>query len=157
MNLRLPIAEQDDIPLITPYPRGWYVVAESADVPVGDVVPAKAMGRELVVFRSDDGTPHVADAYCPHLGAHLGHGGTVEGSRIRCPFHGWEFDGRSGKCEFIANGDPVPPLAKLRKWHVHERYGVIFVWFHEEGEPPWFEVADLQEWAKKLPVRIGFG
>ena len=30
--------------------------------------------------------------FCPHLGAHLGHGGTVDGCEIVCPFHGWKFD-----------------------------------------------------------------
>ena len=38
------------------------------------------------------------DAYCPHLGANLGVGGHVRGNCIECPFHGWQFDGETGKC-----------------------------------------------------------
>ena len=38
------------------------------------------------------GEVHVMDAFCPHLGAHLGHGGHVDGCEIVCPFHGWQFD-----------------------------------------------------------------
>ena len=41
-------------------------------------------------------TPRVMDAHCPHLGAHLAVGGRVEGECLRCPFHGWKFDGESG-------------------------------------------------------------
>src|SRR5689334_23634300 len=35
--------------------------------------------------------------YCPHLGAHLGIGGTVVGDSIKCPFHAWRFGG-DGAC-----------------------------------------------------------
>ena len=31
------------------------------------------------------------------LGAHLGHGGKVEGGCVRCPFHAWRFD-EEGRC-----------------------------------------------------------
>ena len=40
------------------------------------------------------------DAFCPHMGAHLGFGGEVVGNSIKCPFHGWSFD-REGKCQRI--------------------------------------------------------
>jgi hypothetical protein len=33
----------------------------------------------------------VLSAHCRHLGAHIGHGGTVNGDRVVCPFHGWEW------------------------------------------------------------------
>ena len=42
----------------------------------------------------------VLDAFCPHMGAHLGFGGEVVGNSIKCPFHGWSFD-REGKCQRI--------------------------------------------------------
>ena len=48
--------------------------------------------RHLVAWRDDAGELHVQDPFCPHLGAHLGHGGTVEDCQIVCPFHGWKFD-----------------------------------------------------------------
>ena len=33
-----------------------------------------------MLWRDDDGTFHLQDAYCPHLGAHLGVGGKVDGA-----------------------------------------------------------------------------
>ena len=89
MNVRLPIADLDpNAPLLPPYPRGWYTIADSDDLAPGDVLPIHAFGREFVVFRGEDGEAHVLNAHCPHLGAHLGHGGKVCGNQIRCPFHG---------------------------------------------------------------------
>lgn len=33
------------------------------------------------------------------MGANLAHGGKVKWTRcIECPFHGWAFDGKTGKC-----------------------------------------------------------
>lgn len=49
--------------------------------------------KELVVWRGQNGVAYVADAYCPHLGAHLGVEGEVKGNCIQCPFHNWQFDG----------------------------------------------------------------
>lgn len=121
---------------LTPYPRGWYLAAHSDEVAIGAVRPLTLFGREVVVFRSADGEAHVVDAHCPHLGAHIGHGGKVVGDCIRCPFHGWEFEAQSGACVRTASGDPPPPRARLRRWPVVERTGMILVWFHEADEPP---------------------
>ena len=62
-------------------------------------------GTDVVLFRGDDGAPHMVDAYCAHLGAHIGVGGRVEGDCIRCPFHGWRYDGDTGQCNEIPYGD----------------------------------------------------
>lgn len=55
-------------------------------------------GEQVAVFRGQDGTAYVVDAYCPHLGANLAVGGRVVGGCIECPFHGWQFRGNDGKC-----------------------------------------------------------
>ncbi len=144
MNVRLPIAHPD-APLLPPYPRGWYTIADSDDVKVGDVKAVHAFGREFVVFRGESGQAQVLNAHCPHLGAHLGHGGKVCGDSIRCPFHGWEFEGKTGACTRIPNGDPIPPKAKVPRWHVEERYGMIMIWVHDEGVEPLWPVAEFED------------
>lgn len=58
-------------------------------------------GTTLAVFRADDGVAHVIDAHCPHIGANMARGGTVQGDCLKCPFHGWEFSGKTGKCVLI--------------------------------------------------------
>ena len=75
------------------YPTGWFVVAWSSDVAPGDVKRLHYFGRELVCFRTEGGEVSVLDAYCQHLGGHLGVGGHVEGDEIVCPWHGWHWRG----------------------------------------------------------------
>ena len=99
-----------------PVPNGWFVVAEAAEIEPGEVRALHYFDRDLVLYRGADGTPHVMDAHCPHLGAHLAVGGRVEDDCIRCPFHGWKYDGGAGKCVEIPYGEvtTIPPKAHPR-------------------------------------------
>ena len=94
----------------TSFPIGWFRVAKSSDIPAGKVQTLHYFGRELVAFRTEDGKASVFDAHCPHVGAHLGHGGTVIGSTLQCPFHGWRFSG-DGSCAAIPYSDKIPATA----------------------------------------------
>jgi nitrite reductase/ring-hydroxylating ferredoxin subunit len=125
-------------------PNGWFAVAWSKDLVPGEVKRLRCFDEELVLFRTRSGQARVLDAYCPHLGAHLGEGGRVMGETIRCPFHGWQFDG-DGQCTHIPYCKRVPPRAKLRAWDVAERNHMIFAWHHAEGKPPSWEVPVIPE------------
>ena len=94
----------------TSFPIGWFRVAKSSDITPGKVQTLHYFGRELVAFRTEDGKASVFDAHCPHVGAHLGHGGTVIGSTLQCPFHGWRFSG-DGTCAAIPYSDKIPATA----------------------------------------------
>jgi phenylpropionate dioxygenase-like ring-hydroxylating dioxygenase large terminal subunit len=126
------------------YPNGWFQVAYSHELEKGAVMPIKYFGRELVLFRGEDGKAAVLDAYCPHLGAHLGHGGSVEGNCVKCPFHAWSFDA-SGDCKKIPYAQKIPPKAKVAAWHVKEINGLIMVWHHGDGVAPTWEVPLVSE------------
>jgi len=130
-----------------PVPNGWYAVAWCKDLVHGDVQRLQYFGRELVLFRSRSGRACVLDAHCPHLGAHLAEGGRVIGESVRCPFHGWQFDGSSGECVAIPYCKRIPPKARVRPWHVVERNHMIFVWHHADDEPPQWEVPTMPELA----------
>ena len=119
-------------------PNGWFSVGACADLAPGDVRPVSYLGRDLVLFRGEDGAARVFDAYCPHLGANLGVGGRVCGDGIACPFHGWRFDGGGQLVE--VPGVDRRPRATARAWPVCERNGRIFVWHHVGGDPPSYEV-----------------
>jgi nitrite reductase/ring-hydroxylating ferredoxin subunit len=121
--------------LIDPYPQGWFAVALSNMLLPGQLISRPFMGQDVIVFRAASGEARVSDPYCPHLGAHFGFGGTVEGEHLRCPFHGFSYD-RSGVCVSTGYGTKPPPKARLRMWTVREVNGVILVW-HGEGEPTW--------------------
>ena len=119
-------------------PNGWFSVSAGADLEPGDVQARTYLGKDLVLFRGDDGVARVFDAYCPHLGAHLGVGGRVCGDGIACPFHGWRFAGDGQLLE--VPGLDRQPRARTRAWPVCERNGRIFIWHHADDLPPSYEV-----------------
>lgn len=126
------------------YPKGWFQVAYSHEVAKGQVVSLEYFGRRLVCYRGSSGTPHVFDAYCPHLGADIGVGGTVSDDCLVCPFHGWTFDGAGANID-IPYARRANPAAKLRPWPTAERAGIIFVWHCPEGGEPEWELPKIPE------------
>jgi nitrite reductase/ring-hydroxylating ferredoxin subunit len=149
------MARREDEHVQLPIPNGWFAVEFSRELREGDVKPIHYCGEDLVLFRTRSGQAKVLDAFCPHLGAHLGYGGRVMGETVRCPFHAWQFDGTSGECTHIPYAERVPVNAKTRAWDVQEKNGFIWIWYHSEGESPtWdfpqfpaFEGAD-EEWCE---------
>ena len=133
--------EDDNLPL----PNGWFAVAWSKELGEGDVKPVHYFGEELVLFRTRSGQARVVDPFCPHLGAHLGHGGRVMAETIRCPFHGWQFDGQTGACTSIPYCERIPAKARVRAWDVIERNGMVFAWYHAEQKPPEWDVPVMPE------------
>jgi phenylpropionate dioxygenase-like ring-hydroxylating dioxygenase large terminal subunit len=125
------------------FPDGWYAVAASAELRPGGVLSRKLGGQDLVVFRTAAGAVGVLDAHCPHLGAHLGCGGRVQGESIQCPFHGLRF-GTVGRCLGGAHGDAPEFRPSLRAWPVREKNGFILVHYSGAGEAPSWEVPDLE-------------
>jgi nitrite reductase/ring-hydroxylating ferredoxin subunit len=131
-------------PLPSPFPDGWFRVARSGEVPLRAVRPTHYFGRDLVLFRGEDGQVRVLDAHCPHLGAHLGHGGTVEGDALRCPFHGWLI-GSDGACRQIPYARAIPACARIGAWPVREVNGLVMVHHHARGEPPAWQLPAFPE------------
>jgi len=130
------MARRDEEHVQLPIPNGWFAVEFSRELHEGDVKPVHYCGEDLVLFRTRSGEAKVLDAFCPHMGAHLGYGGRVMGETIRCPFHAWQFDGNSGDCTHIPYCERVPVNAKVRSWDVQEKNGLIWIWYHSEHEAP---------------------
>lgn len=131
-----------------PIPFGWYCVDISRDLKPGDVKPLSYFGREQVLFRTESGEAKMLDAFCPHLGAHLGHGGKVDGEIIACPFHGWEFNG-AGECTNVPYAKNIPPRASegqvIPPYPVSEVNGFVWAWYHPDNVAPLFEVDEVPE------------
>jgi 3-ketosteroid 9alpha-monooxygenase subunit A len=135
---------RDERYAFTPYPRGWFRALASAELKPGEVKIINLLGRELVAFRTESGRAAITDPHCPHLGAHLGHGGQVTGEALRCPFHHWEW-GTDGRCTAIPYAKRIPPLAKLRSWPVAEINGMLMLYHDAAGAAPSYQVPELPE------------
>lgn len=132
--------------LVEAIPPGWFQVAWSDDLEIGAAVPLRYFDRDLVLYRGESGRAMVGYAFCPHMGAHLGFGGTMVEDDIVCPFHGWRWAPEGANVEIPYSKKPNPRL-KLQHLNVHEAGGVIWAWFHpEENSPQWDAPATEGEW-----------
>ena len=101
-----------------------HVVAPVAEIPSGQRKVIEAAGKRIVVFNLDGEFFALLDR-CPHQGGPLSEGilcgltrseepGTYRFSRagefLRCPWHQWEFDIRTGKSWFDPRRTKVRPF-----------------------------------------------
>ena len=117
------------------FPNGWFKLCNSDSLARGAVKYIEAAGKHLAVFRGRvDGRVGVLNAYCPHLGANLAVGGTVDGDKLVCPFHRWSFtaDGAVADIPYAK----VPSVASTQAYHVVEYYGMVCVFIDAEGRAP---------------------
>eukprot|EP00441_Pelagodinium_beii_P037694 CAMPEP_0197632596 /NCGR_PEP_ID=MMETSP1338-20131121/9266_1 /TAXON_ID=43686 ORGANISM="Pelagodinium beii, Strain RCC1491" /NCGR_SAMPLE_ID=MMETSP1338 /ASSEMBLY_ACC=CAM_ASM_000754 /LENGTH=480 /DNA_ID=CAMNT_0043204159 /DNA_START=21 /DNA_END=1463 /DNA_ORIENTATION=+ len=132
-----------------PYPNGWYPICREEEVPKGEAIPASSCGQEFAVFRNEKGKIAVLHAFCPHLGTHLGHGGKVVKDAVVCPYHSWSFDAQ-GKCVDIPYCPKAPTeRTNTKSYDVRVKAGMVFVWLHADGEPPFYELTVLDELEEK--------
>lgn len=128
-----------------PVPFGWFQVGWPEELSRGGVRPLLVADRHLTLWRDEDGVARLHDAYCPHLGAHLGHRGRVHGRSIVCPLHGRRFDA-AGRNVHLPSGAP-DERCTLRSHPVVERNGLLLAWIHPDGAPPAWEIPDIPELA----------
>ncbi|MBT2493820.1 Rieske (2Fe-2S) protein [Streptomyces sp. ISL-96] len=122
-----------------PYPSGWFCLARSRELAPGKVLTRRFMGEDIVLYRTRDRRPRAVRPYCPHLGAHLGAGGTVQGQNLVCPFHRFAF-APDGTCVSTPAGPP--PRARLQHHTISEHNGFVFAWYEPNGAPPAWEVPE---------------
>ncbi len=78
----------------------WHRVAASDELPSGRVKTVTA-GTLSMALTNIDGEFHAMDNRCPHQGGPLGEGSIEVGKGgdcwLRCPWHGWDFDPKTGR------------------------------------------------------------
>ena len=72
-------------------------VAKTADIPAGTGKAVEVGGKMIAVFNCD-GTFYAVDNVCKHRGGPLGEG-SLAGTTVTCPWHGWQYDVTSGACQ----------------------------------------------------------
>ena len=109
-----------------PYPEGWYRLADSASLRPGRLRYIECLGRELVLWRAENGDAHAMHAFCPHLGGNLSFG-RVRGDCIECPFHRWQYAG-DGRVAHVPYSAAVPAGVLAKSFPVQEAHGQIFMY-----------------------------
>ena len=109
--------------------NAWYVAALSPQVG-RTLLPLRLLGESVVLYRTESGTPVALEDACPHRKLPLSMG-RIKGDAVECGYHGLTFD-CSGRCIDAATQQRIPPLAKVRSYPAHDRYGLLWVWM---GDP----------------------
>ena len=132
---------------LSPYrfPTGWFIVGFASDLAAGEVKRVHYFGEEMVLFRTESGQVNVLDAYCQHLGANMGVGGTVEGENIVCPWHGWRWRGDGTNALIPYSKIGCKNNVRVRTYHSTEWYGFILVWHERHGRAPYWQPPVLPE------------
>jgi 3-ketosteroid 9alpha-monooxygenase subunit A len=129
-------------PPLSMKPTGWFQVAWSDEIGVGDVHRMKYFDREMIAWRAQSGRLTVMNAYCEHLGAHLGYGGTVVGEVLQCPFHGWQWS-QEGRNVCVPYEDRPNRGRRIQTYPVTERNQSVYIWHDIEGREPFFDAPDV--------------
>jgi 5,5'-dehydrodivanillate O-demethylase len=103
--------------------RYWHPVVAAGELTEKESIRAvKILGEELVVYRDKKGRYGLVGEHCPHRLASLAFG-RVDEEGIRCPYHGWKFDG-SGKC---LEQPAEPPESTFKDRIKHSAYPVEYL------------------------------
>lgn len=73
---------------------GFVKMATMEELPPGSAKEVEYEGRIYALFNVD-GALWAIDGICPHQGGPLAEG-WVEGTTVVCPWHGWQFDLKTG-------------------------------------------------------------
>ena len=76
----------------------FVVVARAEEIPPGTARRVEIEGRAIAVYNVD-GTFYATQNECVHLRGPLAEG-ELDGCVVTCPWHGWQYDVRTGENEF---------------------------------------------------------
>jgi vanillate O-demethylase monooxygenase subunit len=88
----------------------------------------------IVLFRTREGVAVLQDL-CPHRFVPLRLGKVIDSDRIRCAYHGLEFD-RHGVCVHNPHTSGRIPAAKAKSYAAAERHGMVWVWLGDATPDP---------------------
>ncbi|MDB5527547.1 MAG: Rieske 2Fe-2S protein [Devosia sp.] len=133
----------------------WYPVASSTDLPLRHVFHGQLLGRELAIWRADDGNVNVWENRCLHRGVRLSIG-INEGGELKCQYHGWRYANRSAGCTYIPAHPADAPARRITNttYPVVEAFGLVWSANNGAGEFAPFADAEAGDWFALRPVPV---
>jgi phenylpropionate dioxygenase-like ring-hydroxylating dioxygenase large terminal subunit len=125
--------------------RYWHPVLKASDLDA-EPRPVRALGEDLVLFRSGEGEIGAFHARCAHRGADLRFG-RVEPRGLRCCYHGWLFDAR-GRCleqPCEPDGGRLRDRVRQPSYPARELYGLVFIYMGPLDQMPALPRYDVLE------------
>jgi len=82
-------------------PAAWWAVARSEEVTGLKPLSADIADQPIVLWRDKQGVARALEDRCPHRRAPLSLGCIRESGWIQCGYHGWTYDGETGRLKEI--------------------------------------------------------
>jgi nitrite reductase (NADH) small subunit len=79
-----------------PSMAGFVKIASKADLPASGEAREFTLGEKTLCVANCDGVLSAMDNVCLHRGGPLGQG-VVEDGKVICPWHGWQYDPKTGE------------------------------------------------------------
>ena len=76
------------------------------ELPADDAAQEFTVGDKTICIARVNGKYCALDNVCPHQGGPLGMG-YVDGNKLVCPWHGWQFDPSTGRADGGSDGVAV--------------------------------------------------
>jgi len=125
--------------------NNWHAVILAEELTQGQIITARLLGEDLVVWRNSTNQVFAGEDRCPHRGTSFAKG-WVKDDNLLCPYHGFAFNS-SGQCVHTPFQPEAPPSklsrACFKTYQVQERYGLIWVCL---GTPPKSFPIIIPEW-----------
>lgn len=122
--------------MTAPNETQWHPIAASSDLPLRHVFQGQLWGRELAVWRADDGNVNVWENRCLHRGVRLSVG-LNDGHELKCLYHGWRYANRTAGCTYIPAHPADAPARTIcnRTYPGVEAHGLVWSAADPTGEP----------------------
>ena len=120
--------------------RYWHPIAAAEEMADQWTKRVRLLGEDLVLYKDRTGKLGLIEEQCPHRRASMAYG-IPEADGIRCPYHGWKFDG-SGTCLDQPNepeGSNFKDKVKMAGYPVQEMAGLIFAYLGPLPAPSNFQ------------------
>ncbi len=137
------------------WPQCWYVVGRSSQLAPGQVLSGQLGGRAWVLYRTDSGCIQAADAFCPHMGAHLRSAG-VAGEALVCGLHACRLSPQTALPDTPAANITPGCQIPIQAWPCAERFGLLWLHVPAADVPPlpFAETETGHHWLGAGPERI---
>jgi nitrite reductase/ring-hydroxylating ferredoxin subunit len=117
----------------------WWAVALSDEVTGKKPLAVDIGDQPVVLWRDTQGAVRALEDRCPHRRAPLSLGCIRDNGWIQCGYHGWSYDGETGRLKEIPNmkgQEKFPPTYKARAFGVIEQGGFVRVALDAKAPAP---------------------
>jgi phenylpropionate dioxygenase-like ring-hydroxylating dioxygenase large terminal subunit len=105
----------------------WYIIAESQELKLNQVISRSLMDEWIAVFRGNDGKVSALQDKCLHRTAQISRGKVIDG-KLQCPYHGWTYNQQGEVVHIPSMGSTFKQGSKCaRTYQVLEEDDYIYI------------------------------